>query len=169
MLFSGHVLVLPRNGLFISDLPTLTRHLWTCPMRKVISSCSWPSEPRLVAGSTWQTLLPKQCNASGHRNVAVPSCHLIFGFAPGASAAKQLMAFSGCRWDLFCSWALALTAPLAESKVAALASEWGQPLLQQAGSLEGSCAGRAQGCFDRARMDTSCWLSEIGRATKILL
>lgn len=112
---------------------------------------------------------PQQRNASGHRNVAVPSCHLIFGFAPGASTAKQLMAFSGCRWDLFCSWALALTAPLAESKVAALASEWGQPLLQRAGSLEGFCAGWAQGCFDRAHMDTSCWLSEIGRATKIPL
>lgn len=94
----------------------------------------------------------------------VPSCLLISGFAPGASATKQLVAFSDCRWDLFCSWALAPAVPLAESRAAALAGEGGQPLLQgqsRQGPTGGSCAAWAQGCFERAGRDTGYQLSEI--------
>lgn len=47
-----------------------------------------------------------------------PGCHLVFGFAPGASATKQPLAFCDSPWDLFCSGAWTPTAPLAGSGAA---------------------------------------------------
>lgn len=96
----------------------------------------------------------------------VPGCHLVFGFAPGASATKQLLTFCECQWDLFCSGPLAPAAPLADSGAAL--EPWlmrgGQLELQcqsRQGSSEGSFAAQAQGYFQRAGRDTGYQLSEI--------
>lgn len=94
----------------------------------------------------------------------VPGCHLVFGFAPGASATKQPLAFCDCRWDLFCSGILALAASLAD-RGAALADKGGQPKGLQCqsrqGPLEGSCAAQAQGHFQTAGSGPGYQLSEI--------
>lgn len=66
----------------------------------------------------------------------VPGCHLVFGFAPGASATKQLLTFCECQWDLFCSGPLAPAAPLADSGAAL------EPWLMRGGQLELQCQSR---------------------------
>lgn len=158
------LLVLPRNELFSNDLPTLMKYLglfWCAkssafipvPVNQVVCQAgqSKPfslSSPMLQDAETLWFL------------VAIR----FFGFAPGDSATKQLMAFSDCRWDLFCSWALALSPFCKESRLAALAGEEGQLLLQwqgRQGPSEGSCAAQAQGCFERAGRDIGYRLSEI--------
>lgn len=59
-------------------------------MYQVIVSRSHPSEPMLTAGSTWQILSLSSVMLQDTEVITDPNYHLIFGFAPGASATKQL-------------------------------------------------------------------------------
>lgn len=91
---------------------------------------------------------PQEAQCSRTLNIVVPGCHLVFGFAPGASATKQLLTFCECQWDLFCLGPLAPAASLADSGAAL--EPWlmwggtaGAAVSEQAGFLRGlfCCSG----------------------------